>query len=58
MLPDGALHTDSGHRPVRLVMPDMVSSLRTVTLTLRSEATGAYAADSLNRWVMMRMTNS
>nr|DAZ08833.1 MAG TPA: hypothetical protein [Caudoviricetes sp.] len=37
MLPDGALHADSGHSPVRLAIPDMVSPLRTVTLTLRSE---------------------
>ena len=55
MFPDGTLHADNGHRPVRLAMPDMVSPLRTVTLTLRVEAAGAYA-DSLSLWLTMRMT--
>lgn len=58
MLPDGALYADSGHRPVRLAIPDMVSPLRTVMLTLRAETAGTHAADSLNRWVTMCMTNS
>lgn len=58
MLPDGTLHADDGHSPVRLAMPDIVSPLRTVTLTLRAEAAGAYAADPLSRWLTMRMTDS
>ena len=56
MLPDGTLHADSGHRPVLLAMPDMVSLRRTVTLTLRVEAAGVYAVDPLSLWLTMRMT--
>ena len=56
MLPDDTLHADNGHRPVRFAMPDMVSPLRTVTLTLRVEAAGTHAADPLSRWLTMRMT--
>ena len=56
MLPDGTLHADSGHRPVRVAMPDMVSPLRTVTLTLRVDVVGAYAVDPLSLWLTMRMT--
>lgn len=56
MFPDGTLHADNGHSPVRLAMPDMVSPLRTVTLTLRVEAAGAYAADPSSLWLTTRMT--
>ena len=57
MLPDGTLHADSGQRPVLVAMPDMVSPLRTVTLTLRVEAAGVYAVDPLSLWLTMLMTS-
>ncbi|GDZ23541.1 hypothetical protein MCC01958_00270 [Bifidobacteriaceae bacterium MCC01958] len=40
-MPDGTLHADNGHRPVRVAMPDMVSPLRTVTLTSFATEAGA-----------------